>query len=765
MESGQKTAQAGQPAIGAPPAAGTGPGPRREPAGTADPKVAVLAAVAWSLWELRATVTPARFLNDSSVHEQMVRFAASQLRAGHDPLTAWFPYLGLGSPQFLHYQGTPAVLTGLAGLVAGPDTAFRWSLYLLWCLWPVAVYGSARVLGLTRWAAALAAVVAPLLHSVPGVGYEQHAYVWAGYGLWTQLWGSWALPFAWALSWRAVACGRFLAPAAGMVALTVAFHFETGYLALGAIVFMPFLVWRGLAARLARAGALLGASLLACAWVVVPLLRYSRWAAINQALAGTPLVNGYSARQTLGWLAGGGVFDDGHLPVVSLLVAAGTITALLRWRRDTTGRVAVALLCFSLVLSLGRTTFGSLTAIVPGGTDVFFRRFLMGAQLAGIYLAGIGGVAAAQQGRRLAASWAAALCRGGRWAAVAARAPAILVAAAGAAWLAPAWRYCDTYDAVNGAQIQVQHLIDQHQQGAASALAAYLRGHGDGRAWAGSPQTDGHGLTLGYVPMFACLESLDIDEAGYTLRTASLMTQPEYHFDPANPGDYSLFGIRYLVRRAGTPAPPPRWRAVPVLRAGRFEVFKLPANSYLRVADIVGSITADRADLGSQTAPYLASALPGAGRYPSVAYAGHAAAPPTLPSGTSPSVPAGRVLAERPDLAAGRLSAVVHLRRRAAVVLSASFDPGWTATADGHPAPVQMVAPALAAVTLPPGTHDIAFTYRGFGGYPWLLALAAAGLLALWAVSSAAARSGCRAWAHSIRRRSALPRRWRPSRR
>lgn len=170
----------------------SGPSPRPEsssphkvaPAAWQWPWAAVVAAVTWSLWELRATVLPAQFLNDSSVHEQMVRFAAARIAAGHDPLTSWFPYLGLRSPQFLHYQGTPAILTGLAGLVVGPDTAFRWSLYSLWCLWPVAIYGSARVFGLNRAAAAGAAVVAPLLHSVPGIGYEQHAYMWTGFGVW-----------------------------------------------------------------------------------------------------------------------------------------------------------------------------------------------------------------------------------------------------------------------------------------------------------------------------------------------------------------------------------------------------------------------------------------------------------------------------------------------------------------------------------------------------------------------------------------------------
>jgi uncharacterized membrane protein YfhO len=56
-------------------------------------------------------------------------------------------------------------------------------------------------------------------------------------------------------------------------------------------------------------------------------------------------------------------------------------------------------------------------------------------------------------------------------------------------------------------------------------------------------------------------------------------------------------------------------------------------------------------------------------------------------------------------------------------VLSASFDPGWTAIVDGHARPTQMVAPALVATTVPAGTHTIEFRYRGFRGYPLLFAL------------------------------------------
>ena len=114
----------------------------------------MVAPIAWNLVNLRAETRAVAYLNDSSVHEQMVRFAELQFRAGHLPLTSWWPYLGLGSPQFLHYQSLPAMLTGLAGLAVGPDVAFRWTLYFLLSLWPLSIYLAARLLGADRWSGA-----------------------------------------------------------------------------------------------------------------------------------------------------------------------------------------------------------------------------------------------------------------------------------------------------------------------------------------------------------------------------------------------------------------------------------------------------------------------------------------------------------------------------------------------------------------------------------------------------------------------------------
>ena len=103
------------------------------------PLALVVALVGWELWSLRATTLPVTYLNDGSVHEQMTRFAATvDLGAGRLPFSAWFPYIGLGSAQFLHYQSLGSVLTGLAGTVVGANEAFA-GRSTSWCVagrWP-----------------------------------------------------------------------------------------------------------------------------------------------------------------------------------------------------------------------------------------------------------------------------------------------------------------------------------------------------------------------------------------------------------------------------------------------------------------------------------------------------------------------------------------------------------------------------------------------------------------------------------------------------
>ncbi len=296
------------------------------------PLLLVAFVVTVNAWMLRATTDSVAYLDDASIHEQMVRFASRSVAMGAWPGSRWFPFLNLGSPQFLHYQGLAATTVGALGSLGSPDTAFRWSLYLLLVLWPIAIYWSGRIMGLPTAAAAFAAALSPFLASTSAVGFEQGAYLWIGYGLWAQLCASWLLPFARAWTWRAMDDRRAVFKAVLFVTLTAAVHFETGYLAFLAVVLLPWMRGSELRQRLTRAGGVLLGSACATAVVTVPLLANSSYAALNTYLSTTGLVRGYGAKQDLWWLITGSLFDHRRLPVISLLVLVGAASVLWRWR-------------------------------------------------------------------------------------------------------------------------------------------------------------------------------------------------------------------------------------------------------------------------------------------------------------------------------------------------------------------------------------------------------------------------------------------------
>ena len=688
------------------------------------PPLLAVAVAAVNLWAVRATRLPIAYLDDADMHEQMVRFATQSFAAGRNPLTRWFPYLNEGSPQFLHYQSLGAMITGAVGLVTGPDTAFRWSLLLLWGLWPLAIYASARIFGLGRWPSAAAAAVSPLLMSVPGVGFEVNGYLWVGYGLWAQLWGMLFLPFAWACSWRALADRRWTLPAVLAVTATICAHFETGYLALAAPMVMPWLVPGDLVRRVGRAALLMGLSFAAAAWAVAPLLIYSKWAAINEALAHGPLVNGYGAKVVLGWLVHGEVFDNGRLPVVTILVGIGTVAAVWRWRSEPLGRALVALGVFCLMLTWGPTTWGPVADLVPGGRDIFFRRFMMGTQLAGIYLVGL---AASAIAATLARVVVAPLSRRRPDTALVRRVAATATIPILVALGIPALREVGAYTARNAVDIALQRTEAAPEAAQLAPLLAHIEAAGGGRTYAGDPDNWGANFDVGLVPVYKYLESQDIDEVGFTLRTAALMSQPELHFDQYQPSDFVAFGIRWLIYPSGQPLPP-GYRYV--MHSGPYWLYELPADGYVSVVDTVGTIDANRFDVGPVTAELLAGPMIAEHQDLTVGWAGAPAPAPTSPDRRPGGAAPGEVLREGRSLVWGRMDAVVHLRRRAVVVLSASYDPGWTATVDGRRAPVEMIAPALVGVVVGPGTHRVVFRYVGFAWYPELWGLTAVALVA-----------------------------------
>ena len=276
--------------------------------------------------------------------------------------------------------------------------------------------------------------------------------------------------------------------------------------------------------RLRRAAVLLGSSLLAIGVSDRPAAGAAAVGAVNGRSRAAD--SSTATARADDWLLSGRLLDSGRLPVVTVFTALGLALAWLAWSSDADARALLAALAVCLLFAFGRTTFGSLVDVIPGSADVFFRRFMMGVQLAALLLAGRG------------AAWLAAKCM------------RLLEARV------PRWRTrpvpgCRSRRGGRGARARVAsvrrlrppgHRRDrgpaprgQHRRRDLDRLIAMIERDGGGRTYAGMPSNWGQDFTVGSVPVFKYLESRDVNEVGYTLRTASLMTGPEYYFDDRNP--------------------------------------------------------------------------------------------------------------------------------------------------------------------------------------------------------------------------------------
>lgn len=681
------------------------------------PLVLVGVAVAFNLWTLRAEFLNVWYLNDAGIHQSMVRWAAMRMREGHLPFDGWYPYLSLGASRFHHYQSLPHILTGALSTVAGAGT-FRWSLYLLLCTWPIAVYCGGRLFDLEPWAAGVAALVSPLIVSAPALGFEWSSYVWRGSGTWAQLWGMWALPFAWGLSWRAVSKGRTIALAALVLGLTVCLHLLIGYLALlslGAWVLLsPGDLWR----RAGRATLVGIGALATAAWMLVPLITDAKWMTQDEFSRGTFYYDSFGARRVLGWLVTGRIFDNGRVPVVSVLVLIGLAVCVWRFRRSETARAIPAVGLLSLLLFFGRPTLGFVIDLLPGGSDLFLRRYVTGVHLAGIYLAGIGGAwvgAKAMQLVRARVAWLKP--------AFAAAALGILLAAA----VAPAAAERYSYERTGAGWISEQRAAQSTEGEDFASLVATARATAPGRIYSGM-RANRLAPRIDFVPAFAALLNLDADAVGFTRPTWSLMANVENRFAAHVPAQVDMFGVRWAILPRGDTPPVGSLQAA---TAGRWVLWSTGDIGYLSVVDTVAPVAVDRTDLGLRMAAFLSSNLPLKGRYPTLAFAGAPGAAPTLGPGEDPTTPPGTVHAAFAQPADGRFGGELQADRTAVVQLKASFDPRWTVTVDGVDGRTEMIAPGFVGVRVAPGHHRVLFVYHA---YPFYWALFAFGVVAMMAL-------------------------------
>jgi len=677
----------------------------------------------------------ASYGNDSSSHLAEILHVADLLSAGKSDF--WFDQTNLGYPLFLAYQPAPSLAMGALVAVSrsfvSPLLVFRLSILGLWCLMPVAWYVGGRWLGLRRLEAVLFALFVLGVNDFRSFGLGLSSVL--ANGLYTQAWGALFLPLALGSLYRhLLGSAPGAARPALLLTLTLLCHvFLALYCGVAAALMVVVRrdgLWRRARALLVVAA---WAGLASAFWLVPFLMNLDYQGGLPWKHASE---NGYPPAQLLRWTFTGAFFDHGRLPWLTVLVIIGLGLA---WRRRGRPLERWALLLFSVTLALlmGRTTWGAVYGWIPFHGELEVIRYLSGLHLCGALLA----------------AWAAA--------AGLERLPRLAENLSGPEWLTPERTRGAILAVLTLGYLVSLHLharsllrtFDVSQPDFRGALAQLSQNRGS-RFLSHKRLDSASHFYLNLLPALAGRPQLQSFSRGYH-DTLSLYYVEYFDFSEAA---FRLYNVGAAIARGDRSSLLPdsfheTWSGAELAvfesnaSGGYFAFVRTPVTLVAdpkRARPLLKRITLPLFEVG--VLPRLARDEPPGPwlRWLDGNRIQYLAAGDTSPRNASVAELLGELIRSNADIALqSRVldERVAHNEYIAVVeaaggserlLLKASYHPYWIATVDGEAEPVDLVAPNLMAISVPPGRHEIRFRFRNPAYQKVLFVGSAAGALA-WA--------------------------------
>ncbi len=643
-------------------------------------------------------------VNDLPFHIGASQRLADSIVDGEPFMDPWVSQWSLGFPLWRIYQPLPHLVAGgviaVSRPFAAPASSFAAFYYVLLVLLPLSVYLGARLLGLNPLAAGLASilVLAPNEGGDFGrYGLSYGSYVWRGSGLYTELFAIEVMIPALGLVAYAIDSGKRRASAALGLALTALSHIFFGYIA-----FVSTAVWalvsprEGRSQRIARAASIAGMAMLLLLWFVVPMVlaggevNHSRWDPGYK-------FDSYGAPIILGELFSGRLLDFDRFPVLSLMVALGTLVAVFNLK-DVLARRLLALTAVWLALFFGRETWGHLLVLV-GVPSLFHLHRLQGAfELFAMILAAWG----------LERVLDAAM-----------RAPRFVTLAAGAA-LGAAILFLTMDRAeflkINKLSGEATNAAFERERGDLEAAIADIRAilaQRPGRVSAGQALDWGESFKIGDARVYSFLTRYRLDEATNLYHTISMTSDYMVLRDENNPANEDFFAIRAVLAPA-TQRVPSYFRKRSV--HGRFAVYEVSPEGYFGLVDIGASYEAPPSLWYEPISRWLPSWMLRAGEVIAVN------------SGTFPGVPAIGRWQALPDpnlnfmkprgtiLSESKVDETYHMsvdvQRPCYAFIKITYFPSLVATVDGKRERLIRVLPDFGAIPLTAGHHEVEVSYQ-----------------------------------------------------
>lgn len=654
--------------------------------------------------------------NDNSSHYAEIIYIAELLRLGETDF--WFDQTNLGYPLFLAYQPAPSLLIGaltaLCKPLIEPMLLFKLSVVIVWALIPSAWYWGGRWLGMSRLSALFFGLMVMSLSDFRTFGLGMTSVT--ATGLYTQSYGTLLLPLAMGGLYRYLFEQNVAVKVPTLLfSATLLTHAYFGlYLALAAGV-MVILRWDGLVDRARRlAPVLLLSGLLTAFWWVPFVLNIEYQGGLPWRGKGE---NGYPVLELAHLAVTGQLFDYGRLPWMSALIVAG---AILAWRRRaaTLERFTLLLLGLTIVLLLGRTTWGSLYSLIPLHTELEVIRYLNGVHFCGLLLAG---PAAAFILARLS-GWIESL-PGPTWLSPRRITFALLAAAFGGYLFSVTASAARHLRSVDESELHLPPLVAALQSDESSRFLSHKR------------LGTGSHFYLNLLPALAKRPQLESFSRGYH-DTLSLYYLEYFDFTAAS---FRLYNVGALVARKSALEKVPDFMTQS-WTDGEFFVYEdSGAQGYFEFVRTPLTLVGGLKEL-RPLASILSPSLFNLGVLPRISAELDPDADSLIvrPRAHADLLRKGRLIAENER--AGRLLGQLLLRYSAEtgrskvleqshgpneyaalvdsrgapdrLLLKVSFHPLWTAEIDGRPTPIDHVAPNLMVVDVPSGQHRVRLRFR-----------------------------------------------------
>lgn len=618
---------------------------------------------------------------------------------------------------------------------------YNWTKYLLLSFLPLSFFIALRIAGFNPILSVMGAFLGSHFSTDGLYGIDQPSYLWRGYGLTSQLYAIFFFPLAIASTYRALRDEsenhkkKYTLLAAVFLTLTTAGHLGLGIM--GFLSTIPFLffdrVRTHIFLRMKKIFLICAIPLLLLSYWIIPVLLYNNYHMIS---FWDPLwkFNSYGWYEVIKQIWAGELFDWLRpFPIITTLVVIGFFATALKKEK-----FPIALLfAFWTLLYFGRTTWGGLIDLIPGMKDFHQHRFLVGVQIAGIFLI------------PEAILFLSKTIRNGFHFLRDAYAKThkntislsnlhiiyyilIILSASIIAYLTVLQTI--SYASLNNRWINEANIAYKYDEKNFKNLLSYLSKLPDYRIYAGRPGNWGHDFRLGSTQMYMLFGVNGKNMSQFLPETWSPLSENEQNFDERTPEDYDLLNIGYVVapKNQGFPK-----EVVLEKKFGPFELYKAPTSGWFDVVTSPMIVRTDKTNFlnivhlwhRSFSRRWKMNPIISLEKNPKMPFAmersiemidevnytengltGNIFAdfPLTFPEST----PSGRISSEKVSGQSYKATIDVSSNCKFCMIMfKQSFHPDWSATVDGKKADIYAVFPFYLATPVTGGVHTVEFHY------------------------------------------------------